>query len=131
MRRCDELLEQFDIAAAAEVAGLVALRRRAAAAGDRPRLVSNPKIILLDEPFTGIDPVTIDSIQQIIRDLRDRGIAILITDHQVRETLEITDRSYVIRGGKVLCHGRPAEVLSNPDARKYYFGEGLDISPAA
>jgi len=94
-------------------------------------LVSNPQLILLDEPFTGIDPVTIDSIQQIIRDLRDRGISILITDHQVRETLEITDRSYVIRGGQVLCHGRPSEVLSNPDARKYYFGEGLDISPAA
>ena len=70
-------------------------------------LVSDPQIILLDEPFTGIDPVTIDSIQTIIRDLRDRGIAILITDHQVRETLEITDRSYVIRGGQVLCHGRP------------------------
>jgi lipopolysaccharide export system ATP-binding protein len=63
--------------------------------------------------------------------LRDRGISILITDHQVRETLEITDRSYVIRAGQVLCHGRPAEVLSNADARKYYFGEGLDISPAA
>ena len=78
-------------------------------------LVSNPKLILLDEPFTGIDPVTIDSIQQIIRDLRTRGISILITDHQVRETLEITDRSYVIRAGRVLCHGRPAEVLSNPE----------------
>ncbi len=70
-------------------------------------LVSEPEIILLDEPFTGIDPVTIDSIQDIIRDLRDRGISILITDHQVRETLEITDRSYVIRAGQVLCHGRP------------------------
>ena len=94
-------------------------------------LVSNPQLILLDEPFTGIDPVTIDSIQEIIRDLRARGISILITDHQVRETLEITDRSYVIRGGQVLCHGTPPEVLANPDARKYYFGEGIDISPAA
>ena len=90
-------------------------------------LVSDPQIILLDEPFTGIDPVTIDSIQGIIRDLRDRGIAILITDHQVRETLEITDRSYVIRGGQVLCHGRPREVLNHPEARKYYFGEGMDV----
>ena len=90
-------------------------------------LVSDPQIILLDEPFTGIDPVTIDSIQTIIRDLRDRGIAILITDHQVRETLEITDRSYVIRAGQVLCHGRPHEVLNNPEARKYYFGEGMDM----
>jgi lipopolysaccharide export system ATP-binding protein len=127
-RRCDELLEQF---------GISKLRRAKAlslSGGERRRLeiarclVSDPKIILLDEPFTGIDPVTIDNIQGIIRDLRDRGIAILITDHQVRETLEITDRSYVIRGGQVLCHGRPREVLSNPEARKYYFGEGMDVS---
>ena len=81
-----------------------------------------------DEPFTGIDPVTIASIQEIVRDLRSRGISILITDHQVRETLEITDRSYVIRSGQVLCHGRPDEVLRNPEARKYYFGEGMDLT---
>ena len=127
-RRCDELLEQF---------GISKLRRAKAlslSGGERRRLeiarslVSDPQIILLDEPFTGIDPVTIDNIQGIIRDLRDRGIAILITDHQVRETLEITDRSYVIRAGQVLCHGRPREVLNNPEARKYYFGEGMDVS---
>ena len=72
---------------------------------------------MLDEPFTGIDPVTIDSIQTIIRDLRDRGIAILITDHQVRETLEITDRSYVIRAGQVraLVVSTPARVADLPD----------------
>ena len=74
-------------------------------------LISNPKIILLDEPFTGIDPVTINSIQKIIRRLRDEGIAILMTDHRERETLAITDRSYVIRSGKVLCHGTADEVL--------------------
>jgi lipopolysaccharide export system ATP-binding protein len=91
-------------------------------------LVSDPKIILLDEPFTGIDPVTIDGIQTIIRGLRDRGISILITDHQVRETLEITDRSYVIRNGRVLCHGTPAEVISHPEARKYYFGDGIHLT---
>jgi lipopolysaccharide export system ATP-binding protein len=88
--------------------------------------VSNPKIILLDEPFTGIDPVTINEIQKIIRGLRENGIAILITDHRERETLAITDRSYVILAGKVLCHGSAEEVLNNPDARKYYFGEGPD-----
>ncbi len=129
-QRCEELLEQF---------GITKLRRSRAmslSGGERRRLeiarclVSDPKIILLDEPFTGIDPVTIDSIQGIIRDLRDRGISILITDHQVRETLEITDRSYVIRAGKVLCHGRPNEVLQNPDARRYYFGEGMDLGAA-
>ncbi len=130
-RRCDELLEQF---------GITKLKRSRAmslSGGERRRLeiarclVSAPKIILLDEPFTGIDPVTIDSIQGIVRDLRDRGISILITDHQVRETLEITDRSYVVRNGQVLCHGTPREVLQNEEARKYYFGDGMDVSLGA
>jgi lipopolysaccharide export system ATP-binding protein len=126
-RRCNELLEQFDIKRLRKATAL------SLSGGERRRLeiaralVSNPKIILLDEPFTGIDPVTIASIQKIIRQLRDEGIAILITDHQVRETLQITDRSYVIRSGKVLCHGHPQEVLANPEARKYYFGEDMDI----
>jgi lipopolysaccharide export system ATP-binding protein len=127
-RRCDQLLDQFDIAR---------LRKSRAAnlsGGERRRLeiarslVSDPQIILLDEPFTGIDPVTIDNIQAIIRELRSTGISILITDHQVRETLEITDRSYVIRSGSVLCHGRPDEVLRNPEARRYYFGEGIEMA---
>jgi lipopolysaccharide export system ATP-binding protein len=126
-RRAAGLLEQL---------GLTSLRRRKAlslSGGERRRLeiaralVSDPQIILLDEPFTGIDPVTIENIQVIIRELRERGIAVLITDHRVRETLEITDRSYVIRGGQVLCHGRPREVLNNPEARKYYFGEGMQV----
>ncbi len=126
-RRCAELLEEFDI---------TRLRKSLAmslSGGERRRLeiaralVSDPKIILLDEPFTGIDPVTIAGIQKIIRRLREEGIAILITDHQVRETLQITDRSYVIRAGQVLCHGSPTEVLSNAEARKYYFGEDIDI----
>lgn len=126
-KKCDELLEQF---------GITKLRKSRAmslSGGERRRLeiarclVSNPEIILLDEPFTGIDPVTIASIQEIIRDLRTRGISILITDHQVRETLQITDRSYVIRSGQVLCHGTPNEVLQNPEARKHYFGEGMDM----
>jgi len=125
-RRCDELLEQF---------GITKLKRSKAmslSGGERRRLeiarclVSDPQIILLDEPFTGIDPVTIASIQEIIRDLRARGISILITDHQVRETLEITDRSYVIRAGQVLCHGTRDVVLQNKEARKYYFGDSMD-----
>lgn len=134
VRRCDELLEQFQIARLRKALAL------SLSGGERRRLeiarclLSNPRLILLDEPFTGIDPVTIASIQDIIRKLRDAGISILITDHQVRETLQITDRSYVIRSGQVLCHGRPNEVIANPEARKYYFGEGLDFglsSPAA
>ena len=86
-------------------------------------LVNDPDVILLDEPFTGIDPVTIHSIQKIIMGLRDDGISILITDHRERETLAITDRSYIVRAGKILCHGTAEEVLNNPDAKKYYFGE--------
>jgi lipopolysaccharide export system ATP-binding protein len=127
IERCRELLEQFNI---------TKLRKSLAqslSGGERRRLeiarslVSDPHIILLDEPFTGIDPVTIASIQDIIRALRASGIAILITDHQVRETLQITDRSYVIRDGRVLCHGQPDEVLRHPEARKYYFGEGIEL----
>lgn len=130
-RRCAELLDMLDIAR---------LRKNVAASlsgGEKRRLeiaralVSNPKIILLDEPFSGIDPVTVASIQQIVRQLRSTGIAILITDHQVRETLQITDRSYVIRSGKVLCAGTPAQVLANPEARQCYFGENMDLGPSA
>lgn len=124
--RAEELLEQF---------GITKLRKSKAmslSGGERRRLeiarclVSEPKIILLDEPFAGIDPVTVQSIQGIIRQLQKQGIAILITDHQVRETLAISDRSYVIRDGRVLCAGSPDEVRANADARKYYFGEDRD-----
>ncbi len=127
-QRCDELLEKFR---------LTHLRRNYASGlsgGERRRLeiarslVSNPKIILLDEPFANIDPITVHSIQEIIRQLALEGISILITDHQVRETLQITQRSYVIRSGQVLCHGTPAEVLGNPEARKVYFGEDVQIN---
>ncbi len=123
-KRCEQLLEQFDIKHIRKSKALYI------SGGEKRRLeiarclISNPKIILLDEPFTGIDPVTINSIQKIIRRLRNEGIAILMTDHRERETLAITDRSYVIRSGKVLCHGTADEVLNNPEARKYYFGEG-------
>jgi lipopolysaccharide export system ATP-binding protein len=121
--RAEELLERFDITRIRKSLAMVI------SGGEKRRLeiarclVSKPKIILLDEPFTGIDPVTINSIQEIITSLRDSGIAILITDHRERETLAITDRSYVIRSGKVLCSGTAEEVLSNPAARKYYFGD--------
>jgi lipopolysaccharide export system ATP-binding protein len=129
-RRCEELLEQFDIKRLRKSWGM------SLSGGERRRLeiaralVSNPKLILLDEPFTGIDPVTIASIQKIIRGLRTDGIAILVTDHQVRETLEITDRSYVIESGKVLCQGPPEVVLSNPEARRHYFGENMHLGHA-
>ena len=129
-RRCDELIAQFDIEK---------IRRSKAhyiSGGEKRRLeiarclVTEPRIILLDEPFTGIDPVTIHSIQKIITGLRDDGISILITDHRERETLAITDRSYVVRAGKVLCHGTAQEVLNNPDAKTYYFGESPGVEAA-
>ncbi len=128
--RCDELLEQF------QISKLRTSRADHLSGGERRRLeiarclVSNPKIILLDEPFVGIDPVTVTSIQGIVRDLQASGISILITDHNVRETLQITDRSYVISDGEVLCDGAPADVLRNPDARKVYFGDDIDMSLA-
>lgn len=129
-KKCEELMVRF---------GITHIRKSVAmliSGGEKRRLelarslIPNPKIILLDEPFTGIDPVTINEIQKIIRGLRENGIAILITDHRERETLAITDRSYVIRAGKVLCHGSAEEVLNHPEARKYYFGEGPDLNVA-
>ncbi len=89
-------------------------------------LASEPSLILLDEPFTGIDPVTIHSIQDIIRDLRDSGIAILLTDHRERETLSITDRAYVICAGQVLVSGDAETVVNHKEAVELYFGHRFD-----
>ena len=125
-KRADALLEQF---------GLADKRRQTAgtlSGGERRRLeiarclASKPDLILLDEPFTGIDPVTIHSIQDIIRDLRDAGISILLTDHRERETLTITDRSYIVCEGKVLVSGDARTVLSDPTAQTKYFGSRFD-----
>jgi lipopolysaccharide export system ATP-binding protein len=124
--RCEELLEKFHLTHLRQSFG------GSLSGGERRRLeiarslVSKPKIILLDEPFAAIDPVTVASIQEIIRKLAAEGISILITDHSVQDTLEITQRSYVIQTGKVLCHGTPEEVLANPEARKVYFGENVN-----
>lgn len=89
-------------------------------------LASDPEILLLDEPFTGIDPVTIHSIQDIIHKLRDKGIAILLTDHRERETLTITDRSFIICAGQVLVSGSAEKVLNDPQAIENYFGKRFD-----
>lgn len=124
--RIDALLEQF---------GLTEKRAQTASTlsgGERRRLeiarclASDPSIILLDEPFTGIDPVTIHSIQDIIEDLRQSGISILLTDHRERETLTITDRSYIICAGKVVVDGDAQTVLSDPTAQELYFGRRFD-----
>jgi lipopolysaccharide export system ATP-binding protein len=86
-------------------------------------LITSPQYLLLDEPFTGIDPIAIGDIQEIIGRLRDRGIGILITDHNVRETLAITDRAYILYDGKILVSGTANEIASNPIAREIYLGE--------
>jgi len=121
--RCDVLLEQFKIthirkSKAAKLSG--GERRRVEIARC---LVSDPDIIMLDEPFAGIDPVTVQSIQGIIRDLCDQGISILITDHAAREILQVTDRCYVINQGEVLCNGTPDEVKQHPEVRRIYLGD--------
>jgi len=90
-------------------------------------LAGNPDFIMLDEPFTGIDPVTIESLKEIIAGLREKGLGVLITDHNVRETLSICDRAYIMMDGDVLVEGTPAEVAANPLARKYFLGEQFKL----
>ncbi len=126
LARIEQLLTEF---------GLFEKRRQRSGSlsgGERRRLeiaralASDPQIILLDEPFTGIDPVTIHSIQDIITGLKNRGISILLTDHRERETLTITDRSYIICGGRVLVSGDAETVLKDPLAIASYFGKRFD-----
>lgn len=124
--RIEKLLNEFGLWGKREQ------RSGSLSGGERRRLeiaralASDPQIILLDEPFTGIDPVTIHSIQDIIQGLRDRGISILLTDHRERETLTITDRSYIICDGQVLVSGSAEKVLSDPQAIARYFGKRFD-----
>jgi lipopolysaccharide export system ATP-binding protein len=86
-------------------------------------LTLNPKFMLLDEPFAGIDPIAIDDIQQVILKLRDKGIGVLITDHNVRETLTITNRAYIISEGSIFRTGTPDQLTNDPDVRRVYLGE--------
>lgn len=86
-------------------------------------LVTNPSFILLDEPFSGIDPIVVNEAQEIIRELKEKGLGILLTDHNVRETLSITDRAYLIAEGRILISGTADELIDNPQARQIYLGE--------
>lgn len=90
-------------------------------------LLFSPHFLLLDEPFTGIDPLGIQDIQNILNSLKNKGIGILITDHNVKDTLKITDRAYLIFGGEITCEGNPKELTNNQKARKLYFGESFNM----
>ena len=90
-------------------------------------LAARPRFILLDEPFAGVDPISVGDIQRIVRHLKNRGIGILITDHNVRETLGICDRAYILNEGAVLAQGTPDTVLADPEVRRVYLGEGFRL----
>jgi lipopolysaccharide export system ATP-binding protein len=91
-------------------------------------LVLEPKFMLLDEPFSGIDPIAVIDIQKIVEQLRTRGIGIVVTDHNVRETLSICDRAYIIKDGEIIRHGTPAEIASDPRVREIYLGENFQLA---
>ena len=121
------LLEEFKLTHVKDSLGY------ALSGGERRRIeiartiANNPSFILLDEPFAGVDPIAVEDIQNIIRHLKKRGLGILITDHNVRETLSITDRSYVMQKGKVLIEGTPYEIANDPLAKKVYLGEKFKL----
>ena len=125
--KCDELLQEFNIG---HLANNMAI---SLSGGERRRLeiaralAIEPKFLLLDEPFAGVDPISVIDIQRIIQHLAERGIGILITDHNVRETLDIVDRAYIIHDGAVLMEGKPDEVVAHSGVREVYLGDRFSI----
>lgn len=125
--RAGELLDEFH---------LTDLARQPAwtlSGGERRRveiaraLALDPSFLLLDEPFTGIDPISIQDLQRTVRYLSERGLGVIITDHNVRETLQITDRAAIIHNGRIVASGTPERILENPEARQVYLGEGFRL----
>jgi lipopolysaccharide export system ATP-binding protein len=128
-QRTEELLTEFN---------LIALRRMKGytlSGGERRRvelarlLASSPRFALLDEPFTGIDPIMVSEVQTLIFHLKKRGIGVLITDHRVRETLEITDRAYIMHEGRILKSGVPQELIESTEVKQVYLGERFSLYP--
>lgn len=130
VKRADELLDELNIAHLANSPAYTL------SGGERRRteiaraLVTNPKVFLLDEPFAGIDPIAVADLQDMMGQLKEKGIGVLITDHNVRETLGISDRAYIIIEGEVRVSGTPDEIANDPTARKYYLGERFSLSGA-
>ncbi len=126
-RRLPALLDEFGLGRVAEARG------DSLSGGERRRveiaraIATEPAFLLLDEPFTGIDPIAVADIQLMIRHLRERGLGVLITDHQVRETLAIVDRSYILNDGVIIAEGNAQEVLASPVARDVYFGKEMRL----
>ncbi len=126
--RCETLLAEFGLEALKESSG------RVLSGGERRRLeiarslATDPSILLLDEPFSGIDPVAVEEIQETLVRLREKGIAILLTDHNVRETLHITDRTWILADGKVLAHGTAQELADNETVRRVYLGKRFELT---
>ena len=126
-QRTDKLLEELDIA------HIGSTKAYALSGGERRRveiaraLATDPKVFLLDEPFAGIDPIAVADLQQTVHDLKDRGIGVLITDHNVRETLRITDRAYIMNEGTILTSGTPRQISKDPVARETYLGEDFKM----
>ena len=125
--RCDELLTQLGIAHVAKQTALTL------SGGEKRRLtiarslVTKPSLLMLDEPFSGVDPIAVADVQQIVANLRDAGLGILITDHNVRETLNIVDRAYLISEGRVVTQGTKDFLINDPIARRVYLGEGFQM----
>lgn len=125
--RCLELLEELNVDHVKNQLGI------SLSGGERRRveiarsLAMEPKYILLDEPFAGVDPVSVIDIQKIVYHLKSKGIGVLITDHNVRETLGICDRAYILNAGKMLTEGKPEQIIANPDVRKVYLGHDFSM----